>query len=151
MKAAHDRLQEYWHRSDRNLNLQPAFDQEIRAIELRLDIVFPEDFRSYLSFIGDGQATVDQHMTRWWPIGELKSIPEEYRTGFGSAEVKGLAYSCIFFADFLVWSWAWAICCHPGERYGQVIQIDSGSNDFFVAKNFAAFVDAYIAGEGFVV
>jgi hypothetical protein len=49
----------------------------------------------------------------------------------------------LFFADYMIWCWAWAIACGDGEHRGRVAVIN-GVSDRFVADSFGQFVDRYI-------
>jgi hypothetical protein len=48
-----------------------------------------------------------------------------------------------FFADYLIWCWAWAIVCGDDENRGRVVVISG--HDRFVADSFAQFVDLHIS------
>ena len=48
----------------------------------------------------------------------------------------------LFFADYAIWCWAWAIACGEDENHGRVVVISG--QDRFVANSFAQFVDLYI-------
>lgn len=87
---------------------------------------------------------MDSHNTVWWPITELKLVPDECEHDLRGEIAGGEdAAQSVFFADYMLWCMAWAICCAPGPDYGRVLVVN-GSNDRFIADSFSAFIDAWL-------
>jgi len=82
---------------------------------------------------------MDSDYVGWWPIARIKNIPDEYEYDIGNAEIANSASKYLFFADYLIWCWAWAICCDPGPHYGKIAVV--GGPDKFVADSFEEFVE----------
>ena len=86
---------------------------------------------------------MDAETTAWWPLQRLKNIPDEYPHTVTDPTIAKNAPRYIFFADYMIWCWAWAIDCGDGKDRGRVAVI-GGSPDRFVADSFAEFVDRYV-------
>jgi hypothetical protein len=77
----------------------------------------------------------------WWPLDRIKNIPEEYAHEIKNDRVARDASRYLFFADYMIWCWAWAIACGDNEDRGRIVVV--GASDVFVADSFAQFVDRY--------
>jgi hypothetical protein len=62
--------------------------------------------------------------------------------GLGDRLLGGRA-KYLFFADYIIWCWAWAIACGDDDNRGRIAVIN-GLSDHFVADGFGQFVDRYI-------
>jgi hypothetical protein len=125
------------------LDLERA-EQEIAAVEQRYNLRLPDDFRLHLMRMGPGEAEIwDDELVLWWPTGRLRNLPEEYPQGSANPEVVRETNRYIFFADYSIWCWAWAICCGNGENRGKVAVIGT-SDDPFVANSFSDFATRYL-------
>jgi len=82
---------------------------------------------------------MDDDYIDWWPIARIKNISDEFEYQIGNPEIAKSASKYLFFADYLIWCWAWAICCDPGPHYGKIAVI--GDQGKFVADSFEEFVD----------
>ncbi|MDB5159652.1 MAG: Cell wall assembly/cell proliferation coordinating protein [Mucilaginibacter sp.] len=121
---------------------------EIASLEARWGIRFPADFRDYLlrACPGAGFELWDDDDTTWWSMDRLKLIDEEYDQPLSAPDLDKERGSAVFFADYMIWCLAWAVCCGPGPNYGRVLVV-SGA-DRFVADDFAGFVDQYLINSG---
>lgn len=105
----------------------------------------PEDFRKYLLRCAPEEIFWDAEDTIWWPPDRVKNIPDEYEYPTGNPLIsQKKAPTYLFFADFMIWCCAWAICCEEGPDRGKVAVI-GGHPDHFVADSFTEFVIAYVA------
>lgn len=146
----HEKLKRHWLDADVAFQAAPPALGEETAVRLerKYRIRPPDAFRDYLVFSCplDDDSTVDEDMTNWWSLDRIKSITDEYPHPISSAPIANAAAKYLFFADGLIWSWAWAIDCGDDENRGRVAVI-SGS-DRFVADSFSEFVDRYIEEPG---
>jgi hypothetical protein len=81
-------------------------------------------------------------MTTWWSLDRIKNVANEYEHPIRNAVIARDAAKYLFFADYSIWCWAWAIACGDDENWGRVVVISG--NDRIVADSFAQFVDRYI-------
>ncbi len=144
MNDCHEKLKKYWARTGAGISVSKTPEAEIIKLEQKYGIKIPADFKKYLTECNPNPNNLDEEVTYWWPIQELKNIPEEYQNNILNNQVKKEAEYYLFFADCMVWCWAWAICCKQGGNFGKVVQI--GNGDEFVADSFTEFVDFYILG-----
>jgi hypothetical protein len=103
----------------------------------------PDEFRDYLIHSSPANDFGrDQNMITWWSLDRVKSIPDGYQHPIRNEMIARNAAKYLFFADYLIWSSAWAIACGDDENWGRIAVISG--NDRFVADSFAQFVDHYI-------
>jgi len=125
------------------LELERA-EQEIVAVEQRYDLRLPDDLRLHLKRMGPGETEIwDDELILWWPTGRLRNLPDEYPQGSRNPDIAAEANRYVFFADYSIWCWAWAICCSDGKNRGKVAAISAG--DAFVADSFSDFAARYLA------
>ncbi|WP_343518637.1 SMI1/KNR4 family protein [Sphingomonas sp.] len=129
-----ERLRRWFERED--VSTAPASAEQIARLEARYQVRLPDDFRAYLAAIAPAVEQMDDECGTWWPVARIKNVPEEYKWG-DPALTKYL-----FFADHLIWSWAWAIACTDDKNRGRVLIV--GGGDRFVADSFDEFVDKYL-------
>ncbi len=155
----YEKLQRYWRETDAYMETIAVSHAQVETLEKRYGVRLPEDFRDYLlhlcpkdDFQGDGSTNT----TTWWPLERIKNVVEELaqmdsNSGFGTEITDKIiardAAKYIFFADYMIWMWAWAICCDESKNRGKVAVI-GGSPDRFVAGNFGHFVEMYVEDKG---
>lgn len=119
-------------------------EAEVAAVERRYGVRLPTDLRSHLLRLGPRESAVwDDELILWWPASRLRNMPDEYPQGSENPVVAREANRYIFFADYSIWCWAWAICCGDGAQRGKVAVIGA-SGDAFIADSFADFVTRYL-------
>jgi hypothetical protein len=120
--------------------------REMRDFESTHNVTLPIDFREYLSHV-NGMAQVggddcDEKGFAFWPLRSIRSVLEEAaRSKVEVPELESVD-NYFAFADYLQWSWAYAICLAPA-REGTILQFGTRSPRI-VAGSFAEFVEAYI-------
>ncbi|WP_434403290.1 SMI1/KNR4 family protein [Sphingobium sp. DN12] len=119
---------------------------QIEALEERYGIRIPEDFRDYLGDVAPNEDFMDDIGVTWWSIKNIKNIPDECPTSPGDINplIEEESDKYLIFSDFLIWCYAWAICCSEGENRGKIALI-GGSPDCFVADDFRQFVALELA------
>jgi hypothetical protein len=115
----------------------------VDALERRCSVRLPEDFRDYLLHRAPIVEDIwdDQH-TAWWSLGRVKSVAEDFDGAISHPDIEARKTQYLVFADFLVWSWAWAVACTEDEHRGKVALI-GGEPDRFVATTFTDFERLY--------
>lgn len=139
---AHQKLIRYWTDTRADINFGPSSEDAVASIEAKYGVELPAEFRTYLREASPTDDQVDDNVTQWWSLRRIKNIPDEYDHEVRNVEIAQDAAGFLFFADYVIWSLAWAICCRAGENYGRVAVIN-GENDRFVANSFVEFIDAY--------
>lgn len=114
---------------------------QVEAIEARYDIRIPEDFRAYLCDVAPLSDFMDDVGTSWWSIENVKNVPDECSTPPGkiNPKIEMESDKYLIFADYLIWCYAWAICCSESANRGKIALIGGMPNDF-VADDFRQFV-----------
>ena len=120
-----------------------AKDAEARvaALESRYGIRAPNDFRRYL-IAAPRFETTDDELTAWWTLDRISSIADEYEHVIANPAIAAEAGAYLFFADYMIWAWAWAVCCSDGPNRGRIAFI--GEPDGFVADSFSEFAERYL-------
>jgi hypothetical protein len=57
-------------------------------------------------------------MTTWWSLDRIKNIVDEYPDKINDETIGRDAAKYLFFADYSIWCWAWAITCGDDENRG---------------------------------
>src|SRR5580704_6322903 len=102
-----------------NLRIAPGNPEvSVREFESHNSVILPPDFREYFLSV-DGMAQVGGHDCdptgfAFWPLARVKSVPEECAEhSLDLPEVSDPARYFVF-ADYLQWSWAYAIHLNDG-------------------------------------
>lgn len=139
-------LSTHWASSDPKTYAQTyaprAEGADVEALEERYSLQLPEDFRSYLLSAAPSVTFMDDIGTQWWAPNEIKSIPDECPDGPPgqiNLEIEREKDAYLVFADYLIWCYAWAICCSNGPNRGKIALL-GGLPDRFVADNFRDFL-----------
>jgi hypothetical protein len=115
-----------------------------RELEERYAITLPEDFRDYLIARAPESDWMDRYGFTWWAPEQIKNLPDECGPRNPGAavnpEIEAEAQQYLVFADFLIWCYAYAICCSSGPNRGKVALVGSDPN-VFVARSFSRFVE----------
>lgn len=139
---AYARLTRHWAQTGAEMTTICQDEEALAQLEARYGIALPEAFRDYLRCACPRDGFCMDQATTWWPLERIKSLPQECGD-IENPAVAANAGNYLFFADFAVWCFAWAINCGHDEHRGKVVVIGS-SGDRFVADSFGAFVDRYI-------
>jgi len=140
-----DRLRSWFDKCGVPLDARTPRESDLAALEDRTGLTLPNDFRRYLLEMSPSADNYDDEETNWWPIARLRTIPEEFDDEVHNAEIVASAGSYLFFADFSIWAWAWAISCTKDHNHGRIVRIGgSPTSDIFVAESFDAFVKIYL-------
>ena len=141
----YERLRKHWDVTKAGVETISHEESEVGALEARYGLRLPDDFRDYLLHsCPRGEWTEwDESLIIWWGLSKIRNIPEEYDhwTTIKNPNVLADAAKYLFFADYCIWCWAWAIDCGEGANRGRIAAI--GGGDRFVADSFAEFVVRY--------
>lgn len=138
----YEALSVYWASSDPKTYSRHDTSAEIEALEKRYSLQLPDDFRAYLSYAAPMVTFMDDVGTQWWAPSEIKSFSDECPDGSpgqNNPEIERERDAYLVFSDYLIWCYAWAICCSDGPNRGKIALI-GGLPDAFVADNFRDFL-----------
>ena len=140
--SLYEALSMYWASSDPNTYTRHATSADVEALEERYSLQLPEDFRAYLIYAAPSITFMDDIGTQWWAPSEIKTISDECPDGSPgqiNLEIEKERDAYLVFSDYLLWCYAWAICCSNGQNRGKIALI-GGFPDSFVANNFRDFL-----------
>ena len=142
---AHLALAAWWRGAGERVAPNADALARVLDIESRYGLSLPEDFRTYLLETAPAEELWDTEDMTWWPVDRVRNMPDEYATfnhPVWESDLTGEPETWLFFADYMIWCWAWAICCSDGEDRGKVAFI--GGPDRIVAASFSDFVGQYL-------
>jgi hypothetical protein len=116
--------------------------RSVEQAESRYGLRIPEDFRRYLIDVAPSADMMDDEETNWAGLHRIRSLPEEYEHEIRHPAIAAEAGAYLFFADYMIWCWGWAVCCSDGPNRGRVAVISEPEG--FVADSFAGFVERYL-------
>lgn len=141
----HEVLLRFWAATGTKISGKPAREAEIAKLEAHFDVRLPSDFRTYLlkaaPRIGE---TMDDNLVTWWDVSRIAS---EQMINERPVIVDGdtaNTHKYLIFADYLIWSWAWAIACGDTDQRGKIVVLGDPARERIVADDFATFVDLRI-------
>jgi hypothetical protein len=139
----YQKLQQYWTQTNAGISTSCANEEMLDSLERKYGIRLPDEFRDYLTHsCPTDQSNSDQNLVSWWPLKRIKNIVDECEHPIRDAIIARDAAKYLFFADYSIWCWAWAIACGDDQNRGKVVVISG--NDRFVSASFGQFVDRYI-------
>jgi len=142
MTTTGQKLRDAWLRQGLPLRVG-ASHQLLASFEARHSILLPRDFREYLSIV-DGQDEMDASNFRFWPLEEIKSVPEElFEPAYAEARQFEGSEAYFVFADFLIWSHAYGIRLSTEWNTNPVVLIGDLEPEP-VAESFTAFAELYL-------
>jgi len=136
-----DILRQFWGETPPPSSLTGASVAD--ALEMRHDIHLPDDFRAYLAEACPAEESMQGDCFSLWSPEQIKTIREECGSETPpnqvNPEIEADADRYLVFADFMLWCYAYAICCADGPNWGKVAIIGS-TPDRFVASSFSSFM-----------
>jgi hypothetical protein len=140
----YEKLQRYWTESNAPVQSCTHSEAAVAALETKYDIRIPKDFRAYLlNCCPERECDMDEALFGWWGLDRIRNIPDEYPHDLKNPLIVANSGKYLFFADYCMWCWAWAIACGDDENRGRIVVI--GGDDTFISNSFAEFVDSLIA------
>ena len=143
---AGETLKRYW--LSRNLRLNPGVAlATVGEFESRFEVFMPSDLLSYFLCInGMPGNEADDDLVRFWPIEEVTTIDAEAPAYADAAYLAG-ANSFFLFADYCIWSHAYAIRLSAKPTEPNPVYIIGYDKPTLVGESFTQFVDSYINGK----
>jgi hypothetical protein len=121
----------------------PATEPEIQAFERRYQTEIHSEFRSYLRAVnGMLQSSNDQcdsNLFSFWQVDRIRPVAEEC-PNLQTAPTEGRYF---VFADYMLWSWAYAIDLRAGSADAGKVILVGGLSPQCVASSFYEFVRLY--------
>ena len=84
----------------------------------------------------------DEKGFAFWPLRRIKTVPEECAASKVQVPNFVGVEHYFAFADYMQWSWAYAICLAPNQE-SKILQFGTNSPKI-VADSFAQFIEAYV-------
>lgn len=147
MLIPHNKLISHW--KSQNLRIAPGNPVEsVCEFESRNSVTLPADFRDYFlnvdGMVQSGGDDCDQGGFSFWPLARLRSVPEECAQHRLAAPGIESPDEYFVFADYLQWSWAYAIRLTSGPLEANPVIHVGTLRPRVVADSFSQFVDLYL-------
>lgn len=147
MNSLRDRIATRWSTSQGLAVRRPITEEELHALESRVGPL-PKALVNFLS-IADGFSDTglgrDEEGFAFWP-SERMELVDAYQGGIFSSPG---TYKCLLFADYLDWSWAYAIGLDGRTHAGEILMIGTADRTpFRVANTLEEFLEKYLADDG---
>lgn len=124
-----------------------AIEQEVLSFESQNRAILPQDFRDYFlkvnGMVQDFQNSCDPEGFAFWPLNQVTNVSKECAKYSPALPVPANPENYFVFADYLQWSWAYAIHLGRSPEAGQVIHLGT-LRPKLVAGSFTEFVDLYL-------
>jgi hypothetical protein len=134
------RLQEQW--MSHGLKTNPGVSSEdLAAFESKYQVSMPTDLREYfLTVNGMSEGTRDDALIRFWALNEVKPIPE------GAPDYSDIedAESLFLFADYCIWSHAYAIRLSSNRETSNGVFVVGDENPVQIFESFSELVREYL-------
>lgn len=146
MESIARRLVDYW-MSQRLPIAVGCSAAAVTDFERRASIALPEDMREYFllvnGMIPEWPGDQDEKGFSFWPLERVRWVPEELAEEAPLSSSFPDAENFYAFADYLGWSWAYAIRLSGLPGPAPVILIGKDTPEL-VASSFSEFVDLYL-------
>lgn len=124
-------------------------EAEIADFESRYQVLLPPDMRDYflqvdgmIPYIPNDQ---DKEGFTFWPLSRVKTVLEETASQVGLSYYLVDTSSFFIFADYLTWSWAYAIRLSADVSAETPVFIIINEAPVKIADSFSEFVRFYLA------
>ncbi|CAN5581848.1 hypothetical protein BH10ACI4_BH10ACI4_18520 [soil metagenome] len=125
----------------------PATMQDIELFELQNEVHLPKDFRSYFLELNGTKTDGDSQLLEFAPLNKLQTwrhlnwtTPPQAPSGFDADKM-------YIFCDYMISSWAYAICLDASESKGGKVTSYGWITEEIIAPSFSAFIDLYLADD----
>ena len=141
-----DRLKNYW--SSHGLELASGADPDsLQEFERKNTTRLPDDFRNYLLAIDGMKPYIpndcDKEGFSFWSIQRIKSIRQEKPDTIWPAGLPAPS-QCFIFADYLQWSWAYAIDLSTAAKNNGAIFSVGVLKPNKISDSFSEFIKLYL-------
>ena len=135
------RLIDYWKIQGLAI-AEGAGESELDEFESREGVRIPNEFRTYLLAVNGMVQDYDSdgNLFAFWSLPRIKSVREECPECFVD-ETTGNFYA---FADFIMWSWAYAVEMSSDPCSAGKVILVGGLRPQMVSQSFAEFIELYI-------
>ncbi len=138
-----ERLIEHWRAQGLQI-LRGCSDAQLANVERKFSFRFPPDFRAcYLATDGMGPPEQDKTGFSFWHLDRIQRADIALREA-GAHVIPLGAEGYFAFADYLDWSWAYAIRLTESTTENSIVLIGKERLDV-VARSFSDFVELYLS------
>lgn len=115
--------------------------EELAAFESKYQVSMPSDLREYfLTVNGMPEGTMDDALIRFWALNEVKPISE------GAPDYSDIqdAQSLFLFADYCIWSHAYAIRLSCNKETSNAVFVVGDEKPVQISESFSQLVREYL-------
>lgn len=136
-------LKNHW--LSQRIEINPGVSrEELNAFESKYQVSLPSDLRDYfLKVNGMAEGVSDDALIRFWSLNEVKPIPEE-APDFSDPSYIQEAETLFLFADYCIWSHAYAIRLSSDSESPSPIIVIGGETPVRMFESFSDLVSNYL-------
>ena len=137
-------LKNHW--LSQGIEINPGVSKrDLTVFESRYQVSLPADLRDYfLTVDGMADGATDDAQIRFWPLNEVKPIPEG-APGYSDPSYIQEAESLFLFADYCIWAHAYAIRLSTNSESPNPIIIIGDEKPTEIFDSFSALVSNYLS------
>jgi hypothetical protein len=138
------RLKNHW--LSQGIEINPGVsNEELTAFESRYHVSLPSDMRDYFLMVNGMAVGVSDHaLIRFWSLNEVKPIPEE-APGYSDPSYIRDAQSLFLFADYCIWSHAYAIRLSSSHDTSNPVTVIGDETPTRMFDSFSELVSSYLS------
>ena len=146
-QLAHEKLINHW--TDCGLKISRGCrESSVRRFEVQNGVILPGDLRSYFlqvnGMLPDAREDCDLTGFCFWPLERVKSVTQELSRHSSLMPRNAEDHLHFVFADYLQWSWAYAIRLTDSATGPNPIIYVGTPEPKVVANSFTQFVELYL-------
>src|SRR5450432_2762420 len=128
---------------------QPNLPSQVLQFEAHHCVGLPADFNAYLLTVNgmeqNWQHDTDSRGFCFWPLQRICSVFDDLKKN-GRIDLSERLRSYFIFADYLQWSWAYAIKLsgEEGSR-NSIVKVDGPERLLKISDSFSEFIELYLA------
>lgn len=148
VSTIYEQLVSYWKATGLKI-AEPVHPSQLQLFETQNDIKLPEDFRMYYRYVNgmvqEGGHDCDKKGFSFWPLAQIRRVPDECSEQSVPVPDIDDPNQYFVFADYLQWSWAYAIrLSRKAPDPSPIIHVGT-LEPKVVAQGFSDFVKLYMS------
>ena len=146
LRSLRDRLLEHWSTNHGLVVRASITEDKLRALEERVGPLPGPlvDFLAIADGFSDDGLGRDEEGFAFWPSERMELVDAYPGGAFSSSGTR----KSLLFADYLDWSWAYAIRLDDEAGIGEVLMVGTADGTpFLVASNLEAFLEKYLVDD----
>lgn len=128
-------------------------EENINSFTRTYGLIIPNDIREYFMEINGTNENYDGRFFKFYPFSQFKSIDDHFNNWEGVPNYNAAknvirdSQNCFVFADYMCYTFSYAIRLYPKEMKVNEIYIICGDEYKFIASSFSEFAELFVLSE----